>query len=75
MIMSEKLQSYRRKVHEGSERQGENYVICAGSGKSIAASREGRQENGTGVSHPHLCVGEGEGGCEETVTLVPYATP
>lgn len=62
---------YWRKDHEDSERQNEKQSVRPGRGEGVAASSEGRQENGTGVSHSNLCVGEREGRCEETVTLVP----
>jgi hypothetical protein len=66
---------YWRKDHEDSERQSEEQIVRPGRREGVAASCEGRQENGTGISYPHLCVGEREGHCEETVTLVPYTTP
>ena len=73
--MPVRLHDYWRKVHEDSEWQSEEQIVRPGRGEGVAASSEGRQENGTGVSHPNLCVGEREGCCEETVTLVPYITP
>ena len=65
---------YWSKVHEDSEWQSENQIICPGRGEGVAASSEGRQEYGTSVSYPHLCVGKREGRCEETVTRAPCTT-
>ena len=73
--MPRRLHAYWRKVHEDIERQSEEQIDRPGRGEGVAPSSEGRQENGTDVSHPNLCVGEREGCCEETVTLVPYITP
>jgi len=67
--MPGRLHDYWRKAHEDSEWQSEEQIFRPGRGEGVAASSEGRQGNGTGVPHPHLCVGEREGRCEETVTL------
>lgn len=65
---------YWRKAHEDSERQNKKQIIRPGRGEGVAASSEGRQENGTDISYPHLCVGEREGRSEETVMRVPHTT-
>lgn len=69
-----RFHDYWRKAHEDSERQNEEQIVRRGRGEGVAASSQGRQENGTDVSYLHLCVGEREGRCEETVTLIQYAT-
>jgi hypothetical protein len=69
-----RLHDYWRKAHEDSEWQSEEQIVRRGRGEGVAASSECRQENGTGISYAHLCVGEREGRCEETVTLIPYSS-
>lgn len=72
--MPERLHGYWRKAHEDIECQSEEQIVRPGRGEGVAASCQGRQENGTDVSYSYLCVGEREGRSEETVMRVPHTT-
>ena len=59
---------YWRKAHESGSRKSKNQIVLSERRAGTAASGEGGEEDGAGLSHPNLCVAERQGRRQETVT-------